>query len=415
MALRNLFVVVFAIFSLVSAQKLKAAGANQYWISTSGSDSNNGSQTHPWATLQKASSSLSLGSSGAVIHVESGTYKIGHTVTTRARGTATQRITYLSDSRWGAKISCTMQNANCWIQLGDYVDVIGFDLTGPGASLGLLVGAFPPSTLGYAQFNRVIGNRFHDIGLSCAVNGTAAVEEGYATHDLLFQGNVVNNTGQKGGCSDGGTSAHGLYLAGYHNTVENNLISNAAGAGIEMYHDPCRNVIANNTVFHNYTMGIEVGGNPDSKWSGCANDDYDSVNNNLVVRNGYGCNVFMSSHHGAGGIRFYNANGAHNTANSNYLAGNFNESCQTENNSILVTGIYPTQSRNIGTTTYSDLFVNYRDDGSGNYHLADGSSAVGTGTNGSCVPSPGITPCEPATDFDGNPRLSIYDAGAYLK
>ena len=127
-----------------------------------------------------------------------------------------------------------------------------------------------------------MSNRFHDIGLTCAVNGNAAVEEGYATHDLLFQGDVINNTGQKGGCPNGGTSAHGLYLAGYHSSVFNNLISNAAGAGIELYHDPCQSAVSNNTVFHNYTIGIQVAGNPDGKWSGCADDDYNSINNNLV-------------------------------------------------------------------------------------------------------------------------------------
>jgi hypothetical protein len=418
MALRNLMVAVvfFSTITPVSAQAFKeATGANQYWISATGSDSNNGSRSHPWATLQKASSSLKLGSGGAVIHVGSGTYTISQTVTTTAHGTPTQRITYVSDTTWGAKISCTMQSANCWIQLGDYVDVIGFDLTAPGASIGLLVGAFPPSTMGYAQFNHVMSNRFHDIGLTCAVNGNAAVEEGYATHDLLFQGNVINNTGQKGGCPNGGTSAHGLYLAGYHSSVFNNLISNAAGAGISLYHDPCQSVIANNTVFHNYTQGIQVAGNPDNKWSGCADDDYNTVNNNLVVRNGYGCNVFTYNRHGADGIQFHNADGAHNTANNNYLAGNFNESCQNINNSVVTMGIPPSQSKNIGTTTYTNLFVNYQDDGSGNYHLAAGSPAIGAGTDDSCASSPGITPCEPATDFDGNPNSSPYDVGAYTK
>ncbi len=66
-----------------------------------------------------------------------------------------------------------------------------------------------------------------------------------------------------------------------------------------MYHDPCQSAIANNTVFHNYTQGIQVAGDPDNKWSGCASDDYNSVNNNLVVRNGYGCNVFPYNSHGA--------------------------------------------------------------------------------------------------------------------
>ncbi len=417
MALRNLVVAVLCLsaISLVSQQAFKpAAVANQYWISPSGSDSNDGSQAHPWATLGKASSSLVLGQGGTIVHVVSGTYTISKPVTTAAHGTATRRITYVSDTTWGAKISCTMQSANCWIQLGDYVDVVGFDLSGAGASNGLLIGAFPPSSLGYAQFNHVVSNRFHDIGLTCAVNGNSAVEEGYATHDLLFQGNVINNTGQKGGCPNGGTGAHGLYLAGYHSSVFNNLISNAAGAGVELYHDPCQNAIANNTIFHNYTQGIQVAGNPDNKWSGCADDDYNSINNNLVVRNGYGCNDFTYQQHGAYGIQFYNANGTHNSASNNYMAGNFDNSCNDTNNSIVISGIPPSESQNIGTTTYTNLFVNYRDDGTGNYHLAAGSPAIGVGTNASCVSSPGITPCEPSTDFDGNPRSLPYDVGAYL-
>jgi hypothetical protein len=417
MALRKLMVAVvfFSAISLVSAQAFKAAAVtNEYWISTSGNDTNDGSEAHPWATLPKASSSLALGSGGTIVHVESGTYTISQTVTTTAHGTATQRITYVSDTTWGAKLSCTMQNSDCWIQLGDYVNITGFDLTGSGTSIGLLIGAFPPSILGYAQYNQVTGNRFHDISLTCAGNGTAAVEEGYATHDLLFQGNVITNTGQKGGCSNGGTSAHGLYLAGYHNSVFDNLISNAAGAGIELYHDPCQSAIANNTIFHNYTQGIQVAGDPDSKWSGCTSDDYNSINNNLVVRNGYGCNVFAYQSHGAYGIQFYNANGTHNTANNNYLASNFDYSCNNTNNSIMVTGTPPSESRNTGTTTYTNLFVNYQDDGSGDYHLAASSPAIGTGINGTCPSSPGVSPCEPATDFDGDARVSPYDVGAYL-
>ena len=133
-----------------------------------------------------------------------------------------------------------------------------------------------------------------------------------------------------------------------------------------------------------------------------------------MVRNGYGSNAFPYNPHGADGIQFHNANGAHNTANNNYMASNFNSSCQNTNNSIVTTGTRPSQARNFGTTTFTNLFVNYQDDGSGDYHLAAGSPAIGAGTNESCASSPGVTPCKPATDFDGNPRSLPYDVGAYL-
>ncbi|MCU1306225.1 MAG: Ig domain protein group 2 domain protein, partial [Acidobacteriaceae bacterium] len=63
--------------------------ANQYWISTSGSDGNPGSQASQWATIAHANAALVLGTSGTVVHVASGTYN-GCIVTTRT-GTATQR------------------------------------------------------------------------------------------------------------------------------------------------------------------------------------------------------------------------------------------------------------------------------------------------------------------------------------
>ncbi|MCU1307196.1 MAG: Right handed beta helix region, partial [Acidobacteriaceae bacterium] len=63
--------------------------ANQYWISTSGSDGNPGTQASPWATIAHANAALVLGTSGTVVHVASGTYN-GCIVTTRT-GTATQR------------------------------------------------------------------------------------------------------------------------------------------------------------------------------------------------------------------------------------------------------------------------------------------------------------------------------------
>src|SRR5579864_5005998 len=100
MALRNLMVALVSLLAIssVSAQVNESVVTNQYWISASGNDSNDGSQAHPWATLQKASSSLSLGSGGTIVHVEPGTYTISRTVTTTAHGTATQRITYISDT-----------------------------------------------------------------------------------------------------------------------------------------------------------------------------------------------------------------------------------------------------------------------------------------------------------------------------
>src|SRR5260221_14666902 len=72
---------------------------DHYFVSTAGSDSNNGSAAHPWATITHAATAIGA---GATVHVAPGTYK-GY-ITTRANGTSLLRITYISDVQWAAKI-----------------------------------------------------------------------------------------------------------------------------------------------------------------------------------------------------------------------------------------------------------------------------------------------------------------------
>src|SRR4029077_15797777 len=71
----------------------------QYYVSPTGSDSNNGSAAHPWKTITHAGTVVGP---GATVHVAPGTYK-GY-FTTTANGTSTLRITYISDVQWAAKI-----------------------------------------------------------------------------------------------------------------------------------------------------------------------------------------------------------------------------------------------------------------------------------------------------------------------
>jgi len=71
---------------------------------------------------------------------------------------------------------------------------------------------------------------------------------------------------------------------------------------------------------------------------------------------------------------------------------------------------------NVGTTMNTNIFVNYQDDGSGDYHLVSGSPAISAGTLTSatvCAASPGISPCVPTTDFSGKTRTTRIDIGAY--
>ena len=67
-----------------------------------------------------------------------------------------------------------------------------------------------------------------------------------------------------------------------------------------------------------------------------SDNDYNSVNNNLVANNSYGlgkCSAVIDC-----GIRVYNpgANATHNTINNNLLIGNYTSSGEQSNNSIVI-------------------------------------------------------------------------------
>ncbi len=79
------FFVAFTSFSLV------AQSGSTYYVSKSGSNSNSGSFTAPWLTIQHAASSVSA---GATVYVEAGVYN--ESVTFPASGTASNYITFTS-------------------------------------------------------------------------------------------------------------------------------------------------------------------------------------------------------------------------------------------------------------------------------------------------------------------------------
>jgi hypothetical protein len=185
------------------------AAVNSYYIANGGSDSNSCTQSSPCATINgvdaKLGSSLPLGSNGTTIHVVAGNYS--GPITTNHSGTAGGRITWLSDTKWGAKIS----NAD-WQINGQFSDVNEFDLTSlTGWCIGISHNSSPlPHDI------HIIGNYCHDVSLSplqCRVGG--AMWEGGTqptstttpppTFSNWFIGNIIRHVGGSG-CSHGSVS-----------------------------------------------------------------------------------------------------------------------------------------------------------------------------------------------------------------
>src|SRR5690349_8920675 len=97
------------------------------YVSTTGSDSNSGTQTSPFKTILAASQAAQP---GTTVHVAAGTYYGGFETT--ANGTSSAPIHYVSDTPWGATIVPPPNSTSefGWDQRGSYVTIDGFNVDG---------------------------------------------------------------------------------------------------------------------------------------------------------------------------------------------------------------------------------------------------------------------------------------------
>jgi hypothetical protein len=242
-----------------------ACAAADYYVSTNGRDASDGSQQSPWASLSRAAAAVRPGDT---VHVAPGVYAMP--VTTAVVGAASARIRFISDVQWGAVIA-TKGAYTSWKNEGDYVDIMGFDITGDG-SLGLL---------NMGSHVRIIGNKVHDVPVvDCTKNGGAGIMNGnYSASDNDIIANIVSNIGSR---SRGCPRVHGIYHANRGGHIWNNISSGNEGWGIHLWHAANAVVVANNLAFENGEGGIKVGAG-DSPGGVVADDMI--VSNNILIRN----------------------------------------------------------------------------------------------------------------------------------
>ncbi len=356
-------------FQSVSGSVLVAnsnIGVAQYYVSPAGSDSNNGSAAHPWATITHAATMIGP---GATVHVAPGTYT-GY-ITSYAKGTSSLRITYISDVQWAAKIIGNRVDHSTWHNYGNYVDIMGFELTSVGR-----IGLYNDGS-----YVRYIGNHVHDIAgptsATCDLGGAGIMHGNYsAGHDEMI-GNFVHDIGlvNSGQCPDYVT-VHGLYQANPHGTIVNNLVIHARDYGIHLYHSATAVIVANNTSLNNGSSGLVVGNS-----NGGSDNNTVVTNNIFAYNNDYG---FRDDSGTTGPNNKYDNNITFKNGDGTYIA----------------TG--GTVSNNISS---DPQFVNYTGTALGNYQLRGTSPAIDSGT----------TLNAPNIDFDGGKRPvgKGYDIGCY--
>lgn len=361
-----------------------SGSTNNYYVSTTGSDtSGSGTAASPWATIAHAATLIGP---GAVVHVAAGVYT--GSFNTSASGTSTAPIKYQADTAdFSGPVNCAQVSANhgslsscvqlvgtsgsAWDNSGDYVTIQGFDITGPNIG----VGTSAIATNG--QGTRFIGNSVHDVETgSCGSSGNAAI--GADGVDGVVDGNYVYNVGQAG-CG----TTQGIYpnsgSSGGTTIIENNIVFQVSGFGIQSWANTGGDIIVNNTVFNTGDGCVVIG-----------TDTQGQTNGNDFVAN----NICYAT---PGGIREEGYSSAATGTNNVYEDNLF---YKDTTNYSLQNGLVGT-----GTVTADPLFVNYTGDQTGNYHLQSNSPAIGIGTSTNA----------PTADFDGNtrPQSGAWDIGAY--
>jgi hypothetical protein len=333
-----------------------ATPTTRLFVSPQGNDANPGTQAAPLRSLTRAAG---MARPGTQVVAAPGTY--AGTVQTEASGTAGARIAFVSSTRGAAKVVTGGGAGEAWRNSGNYVDIVGFDISGSSTD-GLT---------DEGSFVRLVDNKVHGFrGGNCITTAN----DNYDLHDIDVIGNLAF------GC--GGTSLdHGIYVSHTRGVVSNNIAFDNAGFGIHCWHACNALTISNNLVFNNPQGGIVIG-------------QGDGPNNGTVAANNFVVSNNIAVGNGRDGIRESGATGSNNRFLNNLLWDN------AVNDIALNTG------KQTGTLVKNPLLGNLRPDGAGNYRPQPGSPALGAGVSNGA----------PQTDIDGRGRpTAAVDLGPYQR
>lgn len=284
-----LFGLAFSWFSSGLPIGVQAAGVT-YYVANTGSDTNPGTESQPFRTIQKAANIVNPGDT---VIVEDGVYTGSNScsgnnviVCLTRGGTSTASVTFRARNRYGAKVQGQLGVNNqgwCFLGSANYITIEGFD-TSNVAAISETGGASGFALYSGGRFSRLVHNKIHDIGNICT--DTTKGQNGIFVQqpDVTVEANLIYNVGRfapgEYGCTPLTTNYqnhdHGVYIDGAVDSstitgannakVQNNIFySIQRGWSIQLYPGSLTNLlIANNTfAFENpYRTGhITVGAN----------------------------------------------------------------------------------------------------------------------------------------------------------
>ncbi len=351
------------------------------YVSPSGSDSNSGSASQPFATIQKAANTAQAGD---VVSIAAGTYT-GFTVT--RSGTQSNRIEFIADGV--VNLRQASNGYGVYIDNASYITIDGFSIANT-TSKGIAARGATPE----APMNGLI-IRNNDV--------TDTQEEGMYLSEVansLIENNTLTNVG-KGGVQ---TTGHGIYLANSgskNTTIRGNTFSaptNSWGEGLHVNGDESvggDGIISGLVVENNRFLG---GFNNAMSLDGVQNSDF---RNNIIVD---------THHHG---IRAYQEDGAQGPKGLRIVnntisapAGNAVKTSEDSGASIVFNNIL---SGRDGATSFgiaANTAANLSTFAASLIDFLPTLAAIGTGVNSLA----GVS--APATDLNGRARTSPPDIGA---
>jgi hypothetical protein len=321
-----------------------------FYVATSGSDSNPGSQAQPWRTIQKALNTLQPGQRALV---RAGTY--GESLSMDRAGSSSAPISVEAYPGEKPIVDATDTHALRVNSSGAWFRFRGFKIQNfPGTSGG--------NVDLYGSYLEISDNEI-----------TASVDQGIYTDEGSDHVQILRNWIHHNG--EGRThQSHGIYLQGDDHLVANNLIHDQdEGFGIQVYDNGDRAIVVSNTITNNAHSGIVVGGG-----GGVSG---------VVVRN----NILAYNAHW--GISADSSCPSSSVADHNILFANAWGSTENRCSGLSYSG---------GNTTADPRFVNHA---ARNLHLGTGSAALD-------IALPDWSPTNDQ-EQQTRPQGSGADAGAY--
>jgi hypothetical protein len=256
----------------------RAGGGMEYYVAPNGSDSSDGSRSHPFATIEKAAEVVNPGDT---VIVRDGTYtdldEEGTMVRVRRSGTAEAPITFRAEHRWRAVLDGQHNKGKYAWSLWHakelcYVHVEGFEIRG-FSSHGFSLQSKTHHIL-------IRGNHIHHIG-NIETTTHYGLDGSYDSEScsyITYDGNVIHDIGRIGPPTVNFNLDHGIYTCGDHNVITNNVFyDNKAGWGVQVagYDTVDDLVISNNTFVGGKSRGHVV------LWQPCHNV---LIQNNIFSR-----------------------------------------------------------------------------------------------------------------------------------